>query len=381
VDSPQQLPLTGYTTGAAVSAAVRKALAMQTDLATPAPTGSHVVGTRVVSLSDANYLDPYSSNGSARELMVRFWYPAASSGTCTPAEYTSPEVWSYVGELLGVTLPRVSTHSCQNAEVSKGVHPVVVLTHGFTGTFTDYTYLAEDLASRGYVVVSVNHTYEATATELSDGRLEKSVYGSYLNRYTKYDVDSVAQALTVRLQDLRFVLEQLTALNRAPGGPFLGRLDVTQLALVGHSLGGLTTLQALALEPRFKAGIVLDGAVTPRPMRAIRQPVLTLSAGDSHADPEECRMWAAPQTALLAVRLPGVEHIALSDAAWLAGTAVATGHDAPDSVVSGVRRSVAAFLDATFQGAGTAQVTSKIKRSFPGAFVGSAKPGCRANDM
>jgi predicted dienelactone hydrolase len=377
VDSPQQLTLTGNAPTAAVSASVRKALATQDAVATPTPTGRQLVGTRVASLADANYLDPYLPNGSARELMVRFWYPAALTRLCMRAPYTSPAVWSYFGTLLGVALPQVSTHSCLDASVAAGAHPVVVLTHGFTGTFTDYTYLAEDLASRGYVVASVNHTYEATATELSDGRLEKSIYGSYLSRYTRYDADSVAQAVNVRLRDLQFLLDQLTVLNQAPDGPFKGRLDLTRLALGGHSLGGLTALHALALDPRFKAGFVLDGAVTLRPMPAIRQPVLALFAGDGRADPDECRMWTAVRTPLLAFSLPGVEHIALSDAVWLAGTAVTTGDDAPARVVFDVRQSVAAFLDATFQGASTEQLTGEIKRSMRAARVASgATPGC-----
>jgi len=43
----------------------------------------------------------------------------------------------------------------------------VIFTHGYIGTFTDYAFLFEDLASRGYVVASIDHTYEATALELA----------------------------------------------------------------------------------------------------------------------------------------------------------------------------------------------------------------------
>jgi dienelactone hydrolase len=376
-DSPQQLAVTGNGPPAAVSAAVRKALAAQDVLATPAPMGRQVVGTRLASLADTNYRDPYTPSGAARELMVRFWYPATLTGSCTPAPYTSPAVWSYFGTLLGVALPQVSTRSCLDASVAAGAHPVVVLTHGFTGTFTDYTYLTEDLASRGYIVASVNHTYEATATELADGRLEKSVYGSYLSRDTRYDADSVAQAISVRLQDLRFVLDKLTVLNHEAGGPFLGKLDLDRLALAGHSLGGLTTLQVLAREPRFKAGVVLDGAVTGRATPVVRQPVLALLAGDAHPDPDECRTWSALQTPPLAVRLPGVDHVALSDAAWLAGSALATGTRDPARLLSDTRRSVAAFLDATLQGSSAEHTRGKIKRSIPDvSVISGARPGC-----
>jgi len=381
VDSPQQLTLIGHRTAAAsVSASMREALVTRNVAATPAPTGSHIVGTRLASLANADYPDPYSSNGSARELMVRFWYPAVPTRTCTSADYTSPQIWSYFSELLGVALPQVSTHSCLDADVAPGLHPVVVLTHGFTGTFTDYTFLAEDLASRGYVVVSVNHTYEATATELSDGRLEKSLYGSHLRSYRRYDVDSLEQAVAVRLEDLRFVLDQLPVISRVTDGPFAGRLDLTRIALVGHSLGGLTTLRALAVEPRLKAGVVLDGAVSPRPLPPIRQQVLSIMAGDGLPDVDQCRMWAAVRGTPLFVRLPGVEHVALSDAVWLAGTALKTGNAAPDWVVSVIRRDVASFLDATLRELSTAQMAATHRARFPGDIVAAgAQPVCRAH--
>lgn len=82
---------------------------------------------------------------------------------CTRAEYTSAGAWSEFAQLLGTSLPKVMTNSCLNVPVADGAHPVVVVSHGFTGTFTNYTFLTEDLASRGYVVASVDHTYEATA--------------------------------------------------------------------------------------------------------------------------------------------------------------------------------------------------------------------------
>ena len=46
--------------------------------------------------------------------------------------------------------------------------------------FTDYTFIAEDLASRGYVVAAVDHPCEATAVEFPDGRVVKSAFGSHL---------------------------------------------------------------------------------------------------------------------------------------------------------------------------------------------------------
>src|SRR5262249_3113551 len=205
-DSPQHLYLTGSTTKA-LKTAVRSALTGLTTAAVPRPTGSSAVGTRLLHIADPGRADPYVSTGAPRELMVRVWYPAAYGTHCSAAEYTSPQVWSYFSTLVGVPLPHVSTNSCLNAPVADGRHPVVVFSPGFTATFTDYTFLLEDLASRGYLVAAINHTYDATAVEFPDGRLEKSLFGSHLTSYTHSDAQTLAFVAAVRLADIKFVLD------------------------------------------------------------------------------------------------------------------------------------------------------------------------------
>ena len=343
-DSPQKIQLSRGSK-APVTAAMRTALSARTSTAVPPPSGGSLVGTREMRLVDSSRLDPFRSDGSKRELLVRFWYPTSVASGCVAAPYTSPQVWSYLSTLVGVALPNVTTHSCLNAPVAAGSHPVVTLTHGFTGTYTDYTFLAEDLASRGYVVTSVDHTHEATAVEFPDGRLETSVFGSYLTKYTRSDAGTLGFAVAVRLDDLQFVLNELARLNAASGGDFGGTLDLSRIGLVGHSLGGLTTLRALEREPRFKAGVLLDGLMEPHYAKPIQQAVLSLVAGHGRWDEDDCRLWDALHGPRLAVDLPGAEHIALSDAVWLMKGLVKTGDANPDRAIAAIREYVARFLD------------------------------------
>ena len=92
-----------------------------------------------------------------------------------------------------------------------------MFTHGYTATFTDYSFIFEDLASRGYVVASVDHTYEATAVEFPDGRFVKSVLGSHIGNTWRMDDESMSLALSARSEDLNFVVNELErlALTRA----------------------------------------------------------------------------------------------------------------------------------------------------------------------
>jgi predicted dienelactone hydrolase len=349
-DTAQQLRLTGINK-ASVGAALHAALRDQSVVAVPRPAGNSQVGTRLMHWVDDSRIDPYRADGTKRELMVRFWYPTAGNAACTPADYTSAGVLSQLSQLLHTTLPQISTNSCLNAPVATGTHPVVVVTPGFTGTFTDYTFLTEDLASRGYVVVAVDHTYEATAVEFPDGRVEQGVFGSYLTRYTRSDPPALAFAVSVRLADLRFVVNKLSAVNGGGDKVFAAKLDLSRIALLGHSLGGLTTVRGVEKDARFRAAISLDGLVPDRLTPPTTTPVLLVRAGINPWNENECQLWSALRGVRATVNLTGADHIALSDAVWLGSGAIATGSMGIEKTIAAIRETSAAFLEAAFRGA------------------------------
>ncbi len=368
-DSPQQVALSGTGERFLAAEAVGLALSSQRTAETPSPTAAGKVGTRVMEFVDATREDPYAGKGSRRDLLVRFWYPASMAQACKPAEYTPPQVWSYFAKLRKVALPEVTTNSCWEAPVSGGPHPVVVFTHGYTGTFTDYTFLFEDLASRGYVVASVDHTYEATAVEFPDGRMIKSVMGSYLANTEKTDTPSVTFAVETRLSDLRFVMNRLEGLNAGSKNPFAGKLDMSRAALAGHSLGGLTTLLGVKEDPRFRAGVILDGALPDNVEAGTQTPILVMTMGNDGWGADECRLWSSLRGPRLAVNLKGAEHVTPSDAVWLARHAIKTGTMGEEKAIEAVRSYVAAFLDANLRGMPAAPLLKGTTRAYPDAVV------------
>ena len=343
--SPQLVSLSGKGRSPIFSdAAVRSAVSKNRTATVPSPTGPSKVGTRVMDLIDSTRNDPYLANGTKRELLVRFWYPAALSRGCHLAEYTSPKVWSHFSRLAGMSLPEVRTNSCLDAPMIKGMHPVIVFTHGYTGTFTDYTFLFEDLASRGYVVASIDHTYETTAVEFLDGRFVEPVFGSHLGNILRGDGQAMEFAVSARLGDLKFVVDELERLNAHHESPFVGTLDMSNVALAGHSLGGLTALLGIEQEPRFRAGIFIDGVV-PDTFSETEKPVFILTAGREHRSNQECRLWDNLRGPRFAVNLKGADHVTPSDLVWLAKGAIKTGTMGPEKTVAAIRDYIAAFLD------------------------------------
>jgi pimeloyl-ACP methyl ester carboxylesterase len=351
-DSPQGVALHGFGIShhGPFAGGIAAALTSSNVNAVPRPSGSHVVGTRVVDLVDVTREDPYLANGTKRELMVRLWYPAASGEACKPAEYAPAKVWARFGQLLALPLAEIRTNSCADATVAEGEHPVVLFTPGYTATFTDYTFLFEDLASRGYVVASVDHTHEATAVEFLDGRFVPSMIGSHLGGKLIDDSETLKFAVETRLGDLKFVGRELTRMNNDPRGAFLGRLDTSRIALAGHSLGGWTALRGVNEEPTFKVGVALDPSVFAGLGMSTEKPVLLMGAGRVLWTADENELWARLRGPRFAVNLLGAEHKAPSDAVWLARYAIQTGRLSPQQMIATVRDYVAAFLDESLRG-------------------------------
>jgi dienelactone hydrolase len=376
-DSPQQVTLTGH--GRAVVRFSGAALSGNIAPTTPLPTGAATVGTQVVDLIDRTRNDPFLNNGTARELLVRLWYPAYSTGQdCMRAEYTSPQVWSDFSRLIGVALPHVTTNSCWNAPITAGAHPVVMFTHGYTGTFTDYTFLFEELASRGYVVASVDHTFEATAVEFPDGRLVESVFGSHLGNTMRAGESDLDFAVAVRLNDLKSVLNSLEVLNASDASAFAGKLDMSRVALAGHSLGGLTAILSIEQDARFRAGVILDGVAPQAAFGGTETPVLLLAAGRDTWSAEETHLWSGLRGPRVAINLRGAEHVTPSDAVWLAPGTVQTGTMGPEKTMAAVRKYVIAFLDANLLGKPIDPVLNGPSSVYPDAIVTTRKEPLRA---
>jgi dienelactone hydrolase len=351
VDSPQQVGLSGTgDVSGSLRAELRSVLANSLRGVTPTPPGPSPVGTSVMDLVDSSRDDPYLGNGTKRELLVRFWYPASLRQGCTPAPYLSPGLRKVYSRLLEIQLPEVRTNSCQNAPVADGFHPVVVFTPGFTAGSTDYTFIFEDLASRGYVVASVDHTYEATAVEFPDGRVIHSIFGSYLGDVRRANRQALTFAVSVRLRDLETVVDVLERLNAEDGSRFAGKLDTTRIALAGHSLGGLTAILDVEKEPRFRAAINLEGGVPDGLITSTVTPVLILAAGREWWSESDRHLWNELRGPRFAVNLEGAEHVTPSDAVWLAKGAVKACAMGPDKAVAAIRSYIAAFLDAYLRG-------------------------------
>ena len=239
----------------------------RTDVSLPTPTGRFAVGRALYDWTGDHSLDTLAPvPGTKRELLVWIWYPAVAgqSGAVfddyLPASMRVPAArggGSPIFKLLTRDLSKVHGHSLRNADVSpqRRSDAVVIMRAGASAPVVNYSTLAEDLASHGYVVVGFDAPYRTGVVVFPDGRVFTRTPENNPEIASSDRIDKIFAAWTA---DIGFVLDRLEQLNAS--GKFAGRLDLTRVGVFGHSFGGAQALQFCRDDSRCKAGIDIDGA-------------------------------------------------------------------------------------------------------------------------
>src|SRR5438445_12703513 len=138
----------------------------RSEVTLPAPTGPFPVGRTLFDWRD-----------DQRELLVWIWYPAALGAVLddyVPAAVRPPASRGFgIFKLLTRDLSKVHGHSSRNADVSpqQRSYPVVIMRAGASAPVVNYSTLAEDLASHGYVIVAFDAPYRTGQIVFPDGRV------------------------------------------------------------------------------------------------------------------------------------------------------------------------------------------------------------------
>jgi dienelactone hydrolase len=189
--------------------------------------------------------------------------------------------------LLARDASKVHGHSFRDVAVSRQQrsYPVVIMRAGASSEVTNYSTLAEDLASHGYVVVGLDAPYRTGRVVFPDGRVIGRTPENNPELYSGQAFYRVANKLLAAwTADIGFVLDRLARLNASDAsGKFRGRLDLTRVGVFGHSFGGAQAAQFYHEDPRCKAGIDVDGAPLGSVIQAgIHKPFMFLLSG--HGD-------------------------------------------------------------------------------------------------
>jgi predicted dienelactone hydrolase len=319
----------GVAAALATAAAPAAAATTPLQLTLPAPTGPHQIGTVSLHLVQAGRPDPWVP-GRTRELMVSLWYPARDADRYPTAPYMEAGAWASLRHNQGipssVVVPQTAGHKGAPVDSQPGGLPVILYSPPETGDRSADTVLVQDLASRGYLVATIDHTYSDNEVEFPGGQVAHRVLPS-----TGLTAQQYSDEIVERVKDTRFVLDELTAIDhgvnpdaghhRLPGG-LRGALDLNRVGMFGHSEGGSTAAGAMLDDPRIKAGINMDGPLFgPVVTAGLNRPFLLLgsdpSGHESHSratDPAWASFWNASTGWKRNFQLLGSLHESYSDA-------------------------------------------------------------------
>jgi hypothetical protein len=264
----------------------------------PKPTGPYAVGSRYFYLTDKNRPDLVSPDPhDFRAISLQVWYPAEPG----PADRLIPLndrkfIEGYVQE--GALDPAIltewafePTHSYLKARPAKAATPFPVILYSSSGVINANTFLSEELASHGYIVISIGHPYwcefyfdaEGKTTPLDkNNEYYKQLWkeeGSWQALKAKKEITlaktveeraglnkTLNEAMPTEVSDLRlwgedigFVINQLKEMN-SPSGFFKRIMDVNRIGVMGASKGGAAAGQyCLTEDDRCKAGLNIGG--------------------------------------------------------------------------------------------------------------------------
>ena len=290
----------------------------------PYPTGFYKIGRIEYDWVDNNRIDPLSDKvNEKRELLIWVWYPASVQGAKAPF---LPPTWvkAYdkdqgIGQFIESDFSSIQIYSFANAPLSKvrNEYPVIIMQPGMGPVPTDYTVIAENLASHGYIVVGINLTYTSNLIVFPDGRVvPHSEKGTIPDSADVTTADADANRIgKVWTDDAVFVIDRLESINTNKSSFFYNKLDLEHIGAFGHSFGGKTAISLCEIDSRCKAGADLDGtAFSNETKGTLHQPFMFMAEDNCGESCETmCQLYNRSDNTAYYLTIKGTKHFNFSD--------------------------------------------------------------------
>ncbi len=277
----------------------------------PKPSGTFTVGTVDRVMMDPARTNLYRYSPPTNALMVTFWYPAdpPTAGVLPSAMWdrrlaADTSMYSYAGHdpQWARVAPKLVGQRFRDVPLLAGTnqYPVVLYSHGLGAFRKVVSQRGEELASHGYIFVTIDHT-DCWATEFPDGRY---LAGS------SFDLNS-------RLNDLTFLLDTLSVLNTSDP-LFTGRLDLERIAVYGASAGGMV-VRTCHSDSRVKC-VALYDATNFDPNTRLEKPLLVGLGQSNYFYSQDLTLFNQAISSAVFFQLQGADHSTPCDIGWTSQT-------------------------------------------------------------
>ena len=340
------------------------------------PNGTYGVNFNVLKLTDTSRNnEPLAHSNESRSVLVSAFYPSAPADKCKPhlADYVpaaAVPLFDALGTTFGIpngTFGRIRLATCADEpHVTARIHelPLVIFSPGFGASRLVYSTFAQQLASQGHLVVTIDHPYDSVIVQFPDGGV---VRGIPLPSTTDPNVlnEFATPFVAVRAKDASFVLDQLARpeIVRELLPCARGPLKTEHAVIFGHSLGGATAGAVLLNDARFRGGFNIDGNFYGG-FRAAPRPVAIMGSAihNQSNDATWATFWREQAAWKLELTVERTQHLSFTDfplilqqaGLKLPGAERFIGTIEGDRLLHDVVTYVAAFIDFVLKGAAPA---------------------------
>lgn len=308
----------------------------------PTPTGEYPVGIYKMDMTDETRKNTYGIPSGDRRLAVWIFYPALETGE--KMHYGIKEDFKERKELR----ENCYIDCYENVKPADSHFPCIMYSHGYCGNLYTNTTFCADMASQGFVVVSISHPYEADTVYYKDGEVIKfhapfteiadnigileviGTLGLILDKFSDHKALAIRQNtiseertkerrkhITVWSQDNSFVLDQLMKLNEQSEFFLYKHIDFSRGAgLAGHSFGGCAAANSCYMDKRFRCILNFDGEVFGEcSLKDLRRPYMRI--GQSFAKYVSLTPLAFNSSPVYDISVKKVTHMGYSDWKYL----------------------------------------------------------------
>ncbi|MCK6583181.1 MAG: hypothetical protein L6Q49_08800 [Anaerolineales bacterium] len=238
----------------------------------PAPSGPFQVGTRIIEMIDESRRELYSGKDEPRRYMIQAWYPADVKETderapwMERADIFAPAIATYIDLpaffLDHLALAQIPAYKNAVVAESDEKFPVILFSHGWNGFNAQNAGQALELASHGFIVIGIQHTYGAVVTVFPDGTVAPNNPNALPADADDPNYEEVARILADQwADDMSHTLDFISSADA--GNLFAPSVDSARVGVYGHSTGGGAAIQFCGVDLRCKSVLGMDPFMRP----------------------------------------------------------------------------------------------------------------------
>ncbi|RDW92357.1 hypothetical protein BP5796_01751 [Coleophoma crateriformis] len=239
-----------------------------------APSGSYSISTTPRQFTDTSRHDPialqFYNITTPRKLMTSIFYPQNNTKPACHTSYMPRKTAAFInaeyelapGSLEKLTLPIACPSDKRHSRSSNPndlKFPLLIFSPAFGTSRLMYSSLASEIASYGFVVVTIDHPGDVDIVEFPDNSTIISPFLSVTDEAGLIAFTNEAQ--NTRVADVSYVLDQLSLPSTLQSLGLPCALKTSKVGIFGHSLGGSSALIAIQNDTRFEGAINMDGYI------------------------------------------------------------------------------------------------------------------------